>query len=180
MDARVVHMEKAVAGRQATSKAELERLVHWTSSSTILGDDAEPRRGLAPNGLEVAANRFDPFIPEAVEVAGPDGLLFDEARLLQEAKVTRHGGPTDRKLLCDLVDRPVTLPKHGEDLAPVAIGEGVEGSGLICHRRTSRWSVIGNILVTVTQSLPSSNWVNAACRRSRFGKARDSRSVSRH
>ena len=70
-------------------------------------------------------------------MAVPDGLLLHETRLLQEAEMPRHGRPADRKLLSDLVYCPVTLPKNGEDLAPVPIGERVERSGLTCHCRTS-------------------------------------------
>ena len=47
-----------------------------------------------------------------------------------------HRWPADRKLLGDFVHSPVALSKHGEDLAPITIGQGIEGSGLTCHCRT--------------------------------------------
>ena len=53
--------------------------------------------------------------------------------------MSRHGRPADRKLLSDLVYCPVTLPKNGEDLAPVPVGERVENSGLTWDCCTSEW-----------------------------------------
>ena len=115
---RAVQTSNAWSAGQSTSK--LSRIGSITAGSRrrVGRDQREPGRRLAPDPLEVGPDRLDPLVVEAVDPARPDGLLADEARLLEQPEVARDGRPADRQRVGQLLDgRPARRAPSSSTIA---------------------------------------------------------------
>ena len=87
----------------------------------VTGERPVPERvELVPQGAN--ARRVEP-----VDVAATDGLLGDEAGVLQYLQVLRNGWPTDWKALGEIDNGERLIREALEDRPPSAIGEDVPG-----------------------------------------------------
>ena len=103
------------------------------------------KEDVAPQLLEVLPNRFDAFVVEPVHTPCALGLIRDQARLFEQAKVARHGRAADRQVVGQLLNRAGAALQQFQNGAPVGMREGVERvsmKGLASH------SAYGNSVVT--------------------------------
>jgi hypothetical protein len=70
-----------------------------------LGRPLEGVEGIGPEVLEPGAHLAEPLRVDLVEPSRPDRLVADEAGLLEDAQVLRHGRPADGQAACELDDR---------------------------------------------------------------------------
>ena len=124
-EVRSVQTAKACSGGHATVKASSRGCISH-SRSRVLGRDLEARARLAPDALEVGADRVDALVVQAVEPPRALGAVGDEAGLLEQPQVPRDGRAADRQLVGELADRAVAAAELLDDRPPVGVAQRVE------------------------------------------------------
>jgi hypothetical protein len=106
---------------------------------------------LAPDVLQIAADRGDALVLEVIEVLRAVSFVGDETGLGEQLEVARDGGPTDWELVGELLDGVWTAREQLDDGSALGVAEGVERIGE--RGRAPRHAFDRNSAVTVTQWL---------------------------
>ena len=101
-----------------------------------MGGCAKARERLAPERVEVLAQRLDCFRIDLVDASRSRLAVEHEPRLLEHLEMLRDSGAADRKLARELTDRRGILGEAFEDLAPAWVPERLQRSLLVSsHER---------------------------------------------
>ena len=128
---RSVQTMNACSGGHATSKARrrgsIGRPARWrrSSVSSVLGREAEARRGVAPDLLEVARHRFEALASQRVDPARADALLADQPGLLEQPQMVRDCRSRDRED-AQLADGTRPVAEQRQDRPTLRVAERLE------------------------------------------------------
>ena len=125
---RLAHTSKACSGGQSTVKTISSGSIYaaFRVRARVLGREAEAARRVAPDLLEVGAHGRDALVVQPVEPPRALRAVGDEAGVLEQAQVPRHGGAADRQRVRELLDGAVAAREQLDDRPAVRVAEGVE------------------------------------------------------
>src|SRR5579863_3468133 len=92
----------------------------------VLGEQAKPRRSVAPDLLQVGLDGLHPLRLEVVDPPSAPRLLGHHTGVLQEAKVARNGRAADGHRVGDLPYRLVATAEKAQDFASIAITKSLK------------------------------------------------------
>src|SRR4051794_3824784 len=121
---RVVQVVKACSTEQATSKDSVSGSV-----TSVLCDQSEPVRGLAPDALDVGLHGLEALCLQLIDAPSPLCTLSHQAGVLEQPEVPRHRRPANRHGLGYLADGEVLDTEKPEYLAAVRIAQRLERIG---------------------------------------------------